>query len=184
MRNASMSLTVMRWGKHGHPPVPVVQGLQQPEIEPRCLVSPFETGKIWTILLGGEDCPDPALHAPRAVLKVNVEHVPLQAGDAAHGEAAGGDGDRDVDREPGLAELLAAGEDAQAFGYVAFCHPSYRRKLRRHERRRGRSGQVMAAASLAFVLLDGDHLSVHHAARLSPAITKSSGSWEGFMLRR
>ena len=46
-----------------------------------------------------------------AVLHVDVENVALLAAYRAHGDAADGNGQRPVDRQPRLAELLASSED-------------------------------------------------------------------------
>ncbi len=63
-----------------------------------------------------EQVPSAGLQPPLAVLERQVQRVPRCDFDRAEGLAARRDGEADVERQPRLAALRGAREDAQALG--------------------------------------------------------------------
>ena len=80
--------------------------------------------KIRTDLFVREQGGDAPLNAALAVFQVDIEHVALLAFDGAHRLPAHRYSDGEVEREPCLSQLLAAGENREAFRQIVGHRPS------------------------------------------------------------
>src|SRR4051794_18874622 len=110
----------------------------------------MQTAQIGTRLLIGKQGCDTSLNATRSILHVDVEHVPLLAFDGAQSESANGNSNREVKREPRLAEFLSTSKERQAFGHITRDRPSQGCIHGRHDV--GRAAHSEAAVLLGLLV--------------------------------